>query len=736
MRASVDLMGAASRRWYLVGSLLVALVLVPGLAATTGTVDIGFVDALLPTVELTNHADACLVSTAAYAVRLELDVELHTLVEGGRTATHDEVVRLRLDRPTCPGGPQRIVVPLPPGTGIVRRARLLLTDMDAHRPGSETVHAILADVQLDRPFEHSWPVVVASAVGPRRIGLVGVSLLLVLLLYNAQTSRRSLALLWLIVLLLAAWARLPILTLPLYPGSDAFYHHHEAAVVRDTGDYAPVDLRMDPAYMRGLQYLMAALMLLTGTEAGIYLMTLLPAASFAVLVRALRLPPTTAAAATFLLVLHPFHVSMTAQPMASLVSLSLAMVTVALAVALPSSTARSGVLALMVLTISLSHSAGIVYLVLVLVPTWLYLIFTSPSRARALGPCLALVALFMLSWYHLGDRIFYRYALLAGASMTGAYAAITYTGLPTRGTLRPLALLIGALVVLVLSGAGGYAGMAGLTPFHLVALATVALLFHRWGGAYEDGLVVLAVLLMGADARYMNQATLGGTPLLLLVVAAFVLIVLRDEHLELPVLLAIPALLWWLPSLGLSPVRFHQLRLFLVALPGIALFAGRGLTAIVERAERAPALGCALLLLAVVVLAAGHLDRLAFIGVHQRTLLGAEHALPHQPPGDVRDVARFLDERPETSVLIYHFPTTLVDIIEKELVIHYRFPPIFDRAKIAGLCSRPEPPLVVVDRIFRLQDGSGYGRLVDDLSATCYREVHANPTYRVFAARS
>ena len=736
MRASVDLMGAASRRWYLVGSLLVALVLVPGLAATTGTVDIGFVDAALPTIMLTNHGDGCLVSTAAYAVRLELDVEVHTLVEGGRTATRDEVVRLRLDRPVCPDEPRRVIVPLPFATGIVRRARLLLTDMDAHRPGSESVHAVLADVQLDRPFEHSWPVIIASAVGPRRIGLVAVSLLLVLLLYNARTSRRSQTLLWLLVLVLAAWARWPIFTLPLYPGSDAFYHHHEAAWVRDTGDYSPIQLRMDPGYMRGLQYLMAALMLLTGTEAGIYLTMLLAVGSLTMLARALRLPPTTAAAATFLFVLHPFHVTMTAQPMASLVSLSLAMVAVALAVALPPSTARSGLLSLMVLTISLSHSAGLVYLALLLAPTWLYLIFTSPSRARALGPCLALVALFMLSWYHLGDRIFYRYTLLAGAMMTGAYAAITYTGLPARGTLRPLALLIGALVVLVLSGAGGYAGMAGLTPLRLAALVTAALIFHRWGGAYEDGLVVLAVLLMGADARYMNQATLGGTPLLLLVVGAFILIVVRDEPLELPVLLAIPALLWWLPSIGFSPAGFHQLRLFLVALPGISLLAGRGLAAIVERAGAAQTIGRALLILAAVSLAAGHMDRLAFIGVHQRTLLGAEHALPHQPPGDVRDVVRFLDGRPETSALIYHFPTTLVDIIDKDLVVPDRFPPVFDRARLAGLCSRPEPPLVVMDRIFRLQDGSGYGQLVDDLSATCYREVHANPTYRVFAARS
>jgi hypothetical protein len=685
---------------------------------------------------LTNHGDACLVSTASYAVRLQLDVEVHTPVEGGRTATHGKVVRLRLDRPVCPGEPRRVIVPLPFVTGIVRRARLLLTDMDAHRPGSETVHAVLADVRQDRHFEHSWPVVVASAVGPRRIGLVAVSLLLALLLYNAQTSRRSLALLWLTVLLLAAWARWPIFTLPLYPGSDAFYHHHEAAWVRDTGDYAPIQLRMEPGYMRGLQYLMAALMLLTGSEAGIYLTMLLATGSFAMLARALRLPPASAAAATFLLVLHPYHVTMTAQPMATLISLSLAMVAVALAVALPPSTARSGLLSLIILTIALSHSAGIVYLALMLAPTWLYLIFTTPSRARAIGPCLALVALFVLTWFDNYDRLFFRYALLVGVSMTAAYSAITYVGPPAREKLRPLALLIGALVVLVLSGAGGYAGLADLTPLRLATLATAALIFHRWGGAYEGGLVVLAVLLMGADARYMNQATLGGTPLLLLVVGAFILIVVRDEPLELPVLLAIPALLWWLPSLGFSPAGFHPLRLFLVALPGISLLAGRGLAVIVERAGAAPALGRALLLLAAVFLAAGHMDRLAFIGVHQRTLLGAEHALPHQPPGDVRDVARFLDGRPETSVLIYHFPTTLVDIIDKDLVVPNRFPPVFDRARIAGLCSLPEPPLVIIDRIFHLQEIARYDEFVNDLSATCYREVHANPTYRVFAARS
>ncbi len=723
-------------------AFLLAALLLPAFGQGGDGVTLSLTDGPLPghaMVLVANDGDACIVSSVSYGIRLQLLVDVLEPVDGGRTASRDEVVSVRLDRPACPGGPTAVRVPLPFDQGVVRGARLQRTDLEADRPGAEHVYATIAEETFDRPFTNSRAAVHLATATPRRLGLLVMSVFLVLIALHGLRSRRSLVLLWLVVLILAAWARGPILTLPLYPGSDAFFNHHEAAVVRDTGHYPSVTARMDPGYLFGFHYLLAALMLLTTTEGGVYLLALLFPAAFIVLVRALRLPPATAALGTLVLLIHPYNVGITAQPMASMLSLPLAIVAVAAAVALPVTLGRNALLLLVTLTVGLSHSAGFLYLSLLLLSTGFYLLFTSPQRARALGPCLCVAALLPLMWEGTGDRVFFHYGFLAGAVATGSWYLAERAGPAPRTALRPVIVLAAALIVLLLSGFGGYEGLAVLTLPRLGILVLAVALVHRRGSVYEDLLIVLAVLVMGGASGYMSPATLGGTPLLLLVLAAFIIYEQRSDPLELPFLLAVPALLWWLPSLpivGYRPSGFHELRLFLVALPGLSLLAGRALTAVLESAASEPAVKRALLLAVAILLVAGHIDRLAFITVHARTLLGAEIALPHHPPTDVRDAVRALEARPEGSVLIYRYPTTFLNILGKRLDDNLRFPSFLDRTRLNALCSRHDPPLVVVDRLLRLWESERYQALVRDLEGTCYEEVHANPTFRVYSARS
>lgn len=765
MRASVNLMSAACRCWSLAGPLLVALVLLPQIAMAAGAVDIRFVDAVLlaalvpgaasgeglrleladtlvpghATVLVANDGDACIVSSVSYGVRLQLLLEVLEPVDGGRTASRDEVVSVRLDRPACPGGPAAVRVPLPYYRGVVRGARLQRTDLESERPGTEHVYATMAEATFDRPFTNSRAAVRLATATPRRLAILVVSALLVLTALRGLRSRSALAILWLAVLVLAAWARGPILTLPLYPGTDAFFNHHEAAVVRDTGHYPSLPARMDPGYMFGFHYLLAALMLLTTTEGGIYSVMLLMPAAFIILARSLRLPSATAALGTLVLFLHPYYVGMTSQLMPSMLSLSLAVTAVAAAVALPMRPARTALLLLVTFTVALSHSAGFLYLSLLLLCAGLYLLFTAPERVRALGPCLCAVALATPLLSDTTDIAFFHYGFLAGAALTGGWWVVARIGRPPRTALRPLAVLATALLVLLFSGSGGYEGIGGLTPARLAVLALAVMLVHRRGSAYEDVLIVVAVLLMGSEVGYMSQSTLGGVPLLILFLAAFIIFEVRGDPVELFILLSVPALLWWLPSLpvvGYRPAGFHALRLFLTALPGISLLAGHALAVVMERAASEPVVKRTLLLLLAALLVAGHIDRLAFITVHAHTLLGAEIALSHHPPGDVRDTASFIETRREGSMLAYLYPNTFVNLHVKRLDDPRRFPQLPDRERLTELCSRDDPPLIVVDRILRLRESERYQALVRDLEGTCYEEVHADPTFRVYSARS
>ena len=630
-------------------------------------------------VRVTNHGDACICSSILYDERVQVGLKVER--GGGREPVN---VSALIDRQLCPGDTRSVLVPVPFASGTVAAVRLVRT-----QPLSEDVVSITEERGMAMSFSHGPLAQALAAVGPWRIPIAAAALAIIILALRADTSRRWRTLLWVLVLVVVLASRWRMLTLLPVPDRDAAYNLHEAMVVRGTGDYPPVDERLRTGYMTGFHYLMVTAMLLTGIPWGVLLIPALTVPVIVVLVRRLGLPPLTAPLATLLIGTQTYHIIMTTTTIVTAMTLPLAGAALVVALAGGTAVARTLVLTLLALAVGLSHSGGFVYLYLALSCMGVWQFFNERDRLVPVGVAVVVASAVSLAVAS-SDLFLTSPGLLAGALLL-ASSRVPASSVDPRAC-RWLVYAAGVLLVLTLNV---YVG-----PYWM--------------------------------ARSLGGATLG-----LLAVVALVLVRTTSEPLELPFLLALPHALWSLttiPLIGYEMNFAFRMRLFVSSLLGISILGGRALDELLGRARREVAVRRTFLIIIMVGLIGAHLDRVLFLGVDEGRLgMAAYWAVPRHPPGDLRDIVRFIEGRPETALVVYHSTEHFHEAVDKRILRRgFRIPPL-STDEVSRFCASDGPPLVVVDRYMTLRAAPDHQVLMSALDSSCYRQVYANPTFRAFA---
>lgn len=548
---------------------------------------------------------------------------------------------------------------------------------------------VTAERDVSIPFAHGPVVRAVATVGPVRMLIALVSALLVVTARRARRSRSDRLLLWVLVLVVVLAARWHILTLLPVPDRDATYNLHEATVLTATGRYPPVEERLRDGYMFGFHYLLAALMHLTGTPWGTFLIPALLVPVLVVLVRRTCLPPRVAPLTAFLLGTQTYHIVMTSTTIPTTMTLPMVGSAVVVALAGGTARARAAVLLLVALAIGLSHSGGFVYLTLALSCTAAWQFLGERQRLAPAGIALAAAALICLA-VATADHPLYRPGLLAGllillASRIGSRSA--------DGLLR-LSLVVGAVLLLLSLNVG--------------------------------------------VGEYWRSRNIGGAALGLLALVAFLRFRTVGGGLELPFLLALPHALWSfaaIPGLGYAMGIVFRMRIFISSALGIAFLAASGLDTLLARITEEPSVRRAVLWLIVVGLVASQLDRVTVLGADELRLgMPAYWAVPRHPPGDLRDIVRFIEDRPETGLVVYHSSEHFHEAVDKRILRRGFMIPPLSPEELSRFCASDAPPLVVVDRYMALYTDDDHRALLMALDGSCYRQVYANPTFRAFAA--
>ncbi|MDP7081392.1 MAG: hypothetical protein QF415_15955, partial [Candidatus Undinarchaeales archaeon] len=591
-----------------------------------------------------------------------------------------------IDRQLCPGDTRSVLVPVPFAGGTVTAVRLVRTP-----PLSEDVVSITEEREQTMSFSHGPLAMAVAAVGPWRIPVAAAALAIIILALRAGTSRRWRTLLWIVVLVVVLASRWRMLTFVPVPHQDAAFNLHEASVVRDTGHYAPVGERLRIEYMTGFHYLMAAVMLLTGTAWAVLIVPALTVPVIVVLVRRLGLPPLTAPLATLLIGTQTSHIIMTTTTIPTTMTLPLAGAAVVMALSGGTPTARTLVLTLLAIAVGLSHSGGFVYLYLALSCTGAWLFFHDRGRMTSIGVALVTGSLICLAVTYF-DQMLFRPGFLVGTLvLMGALARA-----PRRpDTLRWLVYAAGVLLVLTLNI---YVG------------------------------------------PYWRARSMGGASLGLLAVVALVLMRTTDEPLELPFLLALPHALWsfaTVPVIGYAMNIVLRMRMLLPSLLGISLLAACGLAALLTRVPR-EGRGRRLLLVAILAgLVGAHLDRVLFIGEDEGRLGKLGYwASPSHPPDDLWNIIRFIGSRPEGEMIVYPTADHFHEGLDKHILMRGQVTRVLSHDDVTDLCAREQPPLIVVGRYLAMYTPGDQLLLDAALEASCYRQVYANPTFRAFAGAS
>lgn len=708
MRTSVNLMSGAGRRWSLAGLLLIALMLISLIPMAAGAVDIrsgdalqlaasvpgaasdeglrlGLADTLVPghiAVVVANDGDACVSSSIAFDVRVGLMLDVVREVEG-RTVHSDAWTSARLDRPLCPGEVRTVHVPVKHPGGTVTAVQLLHTIAR-----SENSVDVLAEREVSGGFAFGTVGRYFALVGIDRTVTLVVSLLLVLLAWKSPSSSRYYRLLWLTVLIVIIASRWSFLTAPRPNGSDPYHLLEEARTIADRGAYPPPDEQVRPYYAYGFNILLAAILLLTRGVGGVLVVPFLALPVVVVLCRRLDLPRPAAPFAALLLFTHTYHIAMTANVLPSIVSFTLMAASVL--TALVRVRYRSVILFLLSLTVGVSHSGGFLYSVIALACAAAYVFAVEGRPVAGIGGPVCLTALLCLVLLR-GDDPLFTIGLLGGLLIVLA----DRFPCPSGSLVRTLTVLGGALLVIT----------------------------------------------MNSDARdYFGSRAFGGTALGLLVFVAFLAFILRREQLELPFLLSLPHVLWSIsaiPILGITMMESHRMRVFLVSLLGLSLLGGRAIAALMDSTCRERTVRTAIILLLSTGLLWSHLDRAGDIGVEpDRLHLPVDYGLPLHPASDLRDVAGFVQERPEEGLYAFESPAPFYAVVDKTVLLRGWAIPVLDRDAVSELCSRRTPPLVSLDRVLRRHRPDIHAQLVRDLEGTCYKLAYSDPTFTIYASGS
>ncbi|MDP6627724.1 MAG: hypothetical protein QGG50_07465 [Methanopyri archaeon] len=666
----------------LVVALLAALV---PCAALNEDLRLELVDTLVPghvAVVVANDGDACVSSSIAFDVRIGLALELVREVEG-RTVLSDAWTSVKLDRPLCPGETRTVHVPVTRPEGTVTSVQLLRTE-----PRSKNTVDVLTEREVSSGFTFGTLGRYFALIGIDRAVTLVVSLLLVLLALNCPSSSRYYRLLWITVIIVIIASRWSFLTAPRPNGTDPYHVLEEARTIADRGAYPPPDEQVRPLYAYGFNFLLAAILLLTGGIGGVLVVPFLALPIIVALSRRLDLPRPTTPFAALLLFTHTYHIAMTANVLPSIVSFTLMAASVL--TALVRARHRSVVLFLLSLTVGVSHAGGFLYLVLALACVAAYVFAVEGRPVVGIGGPVCLTALICLVLLR-GDDPLFEIGLLSGLLIV----------LADRFP-RPSGPLVRTLMVL--------------------------------GGA-------VLVITMNSDVReYFGSRAFGGTALGLLVVVSFLAFKLRREQLELPFLLSLPHVLWSIsaiPLLDITVMEFHRMRVFLVSLLGLSLLGGRALAALMDSACRERVVRTAIILILSTGLLWSHLDRAGDIGVEpDRLHLPVDYGLPLHPAGDLRDVARFVQTQPGDGLYAFESPGPYYVVVDKTVLLKGWNIPILDRDAVSELCSRRTPPPVSLDIVLRRHRPGIHAQLVRALEDTCYTLAYSNPTFTVYAPRS
>jgi len=463
----------------------------------------------------------------------------------------------------------------------------------------------------------------------------------------------------------------------------------EARTILREGTYPHFSEQVRPGYAYGFNILLATILLLTNSISGVFALPFLALPVVLILSRRLGFPSLVTPLATLLLFSHTYHIAMTANALPSVVSVTL--MSAVVVVALLRSRTRTSILFLLSLTVAVSHSGGFLYLVIALACTAVYLSAIERCSITNIGASIGMTALLCLLLFPT-DGFLFGIGLLCG----GALVAIDHLVLrPSEDIMRTLMLLGGTLLVIT----------------------------------------------MNTDVKeYLGSRALGGTALGVLMAIAFFSFILRREQLELPLLLAMPHVLWSIsaiPLISITMMGYHRMRIFLVSLLGISLLGGRALVFILDSARGRRFVPAALLILFSIGLLWSHLDRVTDIGIEpDRLHLSLDYARPLHPAHDLRDVVAFLQGRIEGDLLAYGSPAPFYGIVDKRILLKGWNIPLVGRERIMDLCSQRMPPLVVTDVNLHQQRPGHHDQLVQDLESTCYSLTYSNPTFNVYASRS